>query len=267
MVNTNDEQKKHFVLVHGAGHGAWCWFKLKPLLEAVGHRVSALDLSACGTNTKVIYQVTSLYDYILPLLEFMATIPCEEKVVLVGHSLGGMCIALAMERFPEKVSVAVFLTAMMPDSVHKSSYVLDQFHEKTLGEDRLDNQVLPYKNNESDTELTSVLFGPNFISSKLYHLCSNEDRELRKILVRPGPLIRKSLKSAKLFTEERYGSVRRVYVICDEDSVIKKEFQRWMIDNNPVIETKELKGVNHMPMICDPKQVSLCLLDIALAYS
>lgn len=56
----------------------------------------------------------------------MATVPPEEKVVLVGHSLGGMNIALAMEKFPEKVSVSVFLTAFMPDSDHNPAYVLDQ---------------------------------------------------------------------------------------------------------------------------------------------
>ena len=122
----DQDSQKHFVLVHGACHGAWCWFKLKPLLEAAGHRVSAFDLSASGTNTKVIQQVTSLSDYTLPLLEFMAAVPAEEKVVLVGHSLGGMNIALAMDKFPEKVAVAVFLTAFMPDSVHKASYVIDK---------------------------------------------------------------------------------------------------------------------------------------------
>lgn len=39
---------KHFVLVHGLCHGAWCWYKLAPLLEAAGHRVTAVDLAASG---------------------------------------------------------------------------------------------------------------------------------------------------------------------------------------------------------------------------
>ncbi|XP_076909370.1 salicylic acid-binding protein 2-like [Bidens hawaiensis] len=118
-------EQKHFVLVHGACHGAWCWFKLKPLLEAAGHCVSAFDLSASGTNTEQIQHVATLLDYNKPLLEFMATLPQDEKVVLVGHSLGGMNTALAMEMFPEKVAVGVFLAAFMPDYVHKVSYVLE----------------------------------------------------------------------------------------------------------------------------------------------
>jgi hypothetical protein len=31
-----------------------------------------------------------------------------------------------MEKFPEKIAVAVFLSAFMPDTTHKPSFVLDQ---------------------------------------------------------------------------------------------------------------------------------------------
>ncbi|XP_024974421.1 salicylic acid-binding protein 2-like [Cynara cardunculus var. scolymus] len=264
MDATGDHQK-HFVLVHGACLGAWSWFKLIPLLEAAGHRVSAFDLSASGTDTKVIQQVTTLSDYTLPLLEFMATIPADEKVVLVGHSLGGMNIALAMEKFPERIAVAVFFTAFMPDSTHKPSYVLDTYNEKTPPEDRLDAKFLPY-NNEKDSE-TSILFGPKFISHKLAQLCSDEDRELLKILVKPSSLFLKDLHNAPKFTKEGFNYVQRVFVVCNEDQAIPKDFQQWMIDNNPVAEVKELKVVDHMPMLSDPKQVSVCLLDVALQYA
>ncbi|KAL7610406.1 hypothetical protein Lser_V15G12797 [Lactuca serriola] len=264
MTTTGDEEK-HFVLVHGACHGAWCWFKLKPLLEAAGHRVSAFDLSASGTNTKVIQDVATLADYSLPLLEFMATIPPEKKVVLVGHSLGGMNLALAMEKFPGKISIAVFLTAFMPDTAHTPSYVLDQYNKSTPQEAWLDTQLLSY-NDENESE-TSMLLGPEFLSLKLYQLCTNEDRELGKILIRPGSLFLKDLATAKHFTEGRFGSVKRAFIICDEDITIKEEFQRWMIENNPVVEVKELNGMDHMPMLCDPKQLSVCLLDIAHEYA
>ncbi|KAJ0692472.1 putative alpha/beta hydrolase-1 [Helianthus annuus] len=224
----------------------------------------------------------------------MATIPPEEKVVLVGHSLGGMNIALAMEKFPEKVSVAIFLTAFMPDSDHNPSYVLDQvisyfnfnllffffeifnlksllfllvlkYNEITPAEAWLDTQFLPYSA-ATGSEI-SMCFGPEFLSSKLYQLCSVEDRELGKTLMRPSSLFVKDLRNAERFTKRGFGSVRRVYVVCDEDNAIKEGFQRWMSDNNPVDEVKELKHVDHMPMLCDPKQLSVCLLDLAVQYA
>jgi pimeloyl-ACP methyl ester carboxylesterase len=35
-----------FGLVHGSWHGAWCWERLVPELEARGHRAVAVDLPA-----------------------------------------------------------------------------------------------------------------------------------------------------------------------------------------------------------------------------
>lgn len=119
-------EQKHFVLVHGACHGAWSWYKIKPLLESSGHRVTALDLAASGINAKSIKDVHSMAEYSEPLLELLASLPQNEKVILVGHSLGGLNLALAMEKYPEKISVAVFMTAFMPDTIHQPSYVLEQ---------------------------------------------------------------------------------------------------------------------------------------------
>ena len=44
----------------------------------------------------------------------MEALPSHERVILVSHSLGGMAISQAMEYFPSKISVAVFVTALMP---------------------------------------------------------------------------------------------------------------------------------------------------------
>ncbi|KAK6116195.1 hypothetical protein DH2020_050061 [Rehmannia glutinosa] len=90
-------QQVHIILAHGACHGAWCWYKLKPLLEAAGHRVTALDMAASGIDSRSLHELRSLADYTQPLLELMASIPAEEKVVLVGHSFGGMNLGLAMD--------------------------------------------------------------------------------------------------------------------------------------------------------------------------
>ncbi|KAK1559094.1 hypothetical protein Q3G72_010669 [Acer saccharum] len=104
----------HFVLVHGACHGAWCWYKVATLLKTAGHRVTALDMAASSTHPSQLHDIPSMSDYFKPLMEFMASLPPEERVILVGHSMGGYCISAAMESFPHKVSVAVFCTAFMP---------------------------------------------------------------------------------------------------------------------------------------------------------
>eukprot|EP00253_Pinus_taeda_P030361 PITA_30361 len=38
----------------------------------------------------------------------------DEKVILVGHSMGGMNLTCMMEQFPHRIAVAVFVTAFIP---------------------------------------------------------------------------------------------------------------------------------------------------------
>ncbi|XP_031095638.1 salicylic acid-binding protein 2-like [Ipomoea triloba] len=253
--------QKHFVLVHGSSHGAWCWYKLKPLLESGGHKVTALDLSASGVNPKQLRDLRTLHDYTLPLMELMAALPNGEKVILVGHSFGGINIALAMENFPHKISVAVFLTAFMPDSVHPPSYILDQFNKCTPAETWLDTQFLSCGTPEDP--LTSVVFGPQFMSKKLYQMCSPEDIALGGLLIRPSSYFTEDLPKVKKFTNEGYGSVKRVYIICSEDQAITLDFQRWLIENIGVVQAKEIKDADHMAMLSKPQQLCEYLLEIA----
>lgn len=105
---------KHFVLIHGAGHGAWCWYKLATLLTAAGHNVTALDLPGSGINLTEVQQIRSIADYSEPLIKLMESLPPQDRVILVGHSLGGLPLSLVMERFPSKIAAAVFATADMP---------------------------------------------------------------------------------------------------------------------------------------------------------
>nr|AAU95203.1 protein S [Catharanthus roseus] len=257
------EVMKHFVTVHGVGHGAWVYYKLKPRIEAAGHRCTAVNLAASGINEKKLEEVRSSIDYAAPLLEVLDSVPENEKVILVGHSGGGMTAAVGMEKFPNKISLAVFLNAIMPDTENRPSYVLEEYTAKTPPEAWKDCQFSAY----GDPPITSLVCGPEFISSTLYHLSPIEDHALGKILVRPGSLFIEDLLKAEKFTEEGFGSVPRVYVIAAEDKTIPPEFQRWMIENNPVKEVKEIKGADHMPMFSKPDELSQCLLDIAKKHA
>eukprot|EP00253_Pinus_taeda_P020141 PITA_20141 len=69
----------HFVLVHGAMHGAWCWYKIVELLEKDGHKVSAIDLMSAGTNPVTADSITSFEEYNQPLMHFLAKLPQTEK--------------------------------------------------------------------------------------------------------------------------------------------------------------------------------------------
>ncbi|XP_074295411.1 salicylic acid-binding protein 2-like [Silene latifolia] len=254
--------EKHFVLVHGACHGAWCWYKLKPLLQNAGHRVTALDMAACGINPTRIEEVQTLRDYSEPLIEFLAAQPEDQKVILVGHSLGGLSLSIAMEMFPEKIEIAVFLAAFMPDDQHTPFFIFDKFAEvNSEGDFWLDTE---FENSGDPRETrTTMLFGSKFLS-KMYHLSPREDLELIMMLKRPSSMFSHDLwKPETKLSEDKYGSVKRVYVVCTEDQAIIQVYQRWLANNSGVMEVEELEGADHMPMFCMPQELCDCLIKIA----
>jgi pimeloyl-ACP methyl ester carboxylesterase len=123
---------KHIVLVHGASLGGWSWFKVATPLRAAGYRVDTPDLAASGVDPRPLREVPTFRDYTQPLLDLLASLPEGHRVVLVGHSLGGVNVALAAETFPDKVAAVVFLCAFMPDCTARPSHVM----EKVRGEPR-----------------------------------------------------------------------------------------------------------------------------------
>ncbi|XP_059642902.1 methylesterase 10-like [Cornus florida] len=256
---------KHFVLVHGICHGAWSWYKLVNLLKSAGHRVTALDLAASGVDPKPIHEIASISDYIRPLMDFMASLPHDEGVVIVGHSYGGLAISLAMESFPEKISLAVFITAYMPNLDGPPSSIMQEFFRRTSPESLMDSRLTFDQGPEGPP--TSVIFGPDYMATKAYKHCQLEDLELAKMLVRPGGLFMGDMAKESLLTKEKYGSIARVYIVCEEDEVMVKEYQLWLIQNYKPKEVKSIAGADHMVMLSKPTQLCNCLQDISERYS
>lgn len=131
--------KTAFVLVHGGWHNRSAWDKVAPLLEAEGHVVLTLDLPGAGANT---IAPKSLYVRPFDLAAFaaepspVAGVTQEErtqavvalvkeaaslgddKVILVGHSAGGMTISAVAEQVPARLTAVVYLAGfMLPNGV------------------------------------------------------------------------------------------------------------------------------------------------------
>ena len=94
-----------------------------------------------------------------------------------------------------------------------------------------------------------------------------KDLELAKALARTGSLFLEDLSKAKKFSENAYGSVPRIFVVCDQDKAITEEFQRWMIENGCVSNVVEIRGSDHMPMFSKPKETYVCLVELASKYA
>lgn len=91
--------------------------------------------------------------------------------------------------------------------------------------------------------------------------------ELAKTLVRPSSVFQENLSKANNFSEEKFGKVTKVYVICSEDKILEKQFQEWLIQNSGIKNVMEIEGADHMAMFSKPQQLCQCLLHIAKKYA
>ncbi|PNU04199.1 alpha/beta hydrolase [Novosphingobium guangzhouense] len=122
-----------FVLVHGGGHGGWCYKPVAQRLRALGHEVHTPSLSGLADRAHLMSAAITLDTHIADiagLLEF------EDMagVILVGHSYGGMVITGAADRKPERVGHRVYLDAAYPrdgESLYEHAY--DAIHAARQG--------------------------------------------------------------------------------------------------------------------------------------
>jgi pimeloyl-ACP methyl ester carboxylesterase len=96
-----------FILVHGGFHGGWCWDRVVPELEKLGHEGVAPDLPGHGERRAE--RPANFHGRIQPILDIL-----QPGDVLVGHSGGGYDIAVAANHASEKVGHLIFLAAGLP---------------------------------------------------------------------------------------------------------------------------------------------------------
>jgi pimeloyl-ACP methyl ester carboxylesterase len=102
-----------YVLVHGGGHGGWCYQKVKRLLEPAGHEVFAPSLTGLAERSHLLSPDVDLDLHISDVVELLHYWDLRD-VVLVGHSYGGMVITGVADRAADRVGKLVYLDAANP---------------------------------------------------------------------------------------------------------------------------------------------------------
>jgi len=102
-----------FVLVHGGGHGGWCWKPLAQRLRARGHAVYTPTLTGLGERAHLL---GPHIDLDLQIDDVVHTLAFEDlsDVILVGHSYGGMVITGVADRATDRVGHLLYLDAAWP---------------------------------------------------------------------------------------------------------------------------------------------------------
>jgi pimeloyl-ACP methyl ester carboxylesterase len=102
-----------YVLVHGGGHGGWCYGRVARILRAAGHDVYAPTMTGLAERSHLVGPGVDLDCHIR---DIVAVLHFEDlrDVILVGHSYGGMVITGAADRAADRVGRLVFLDAANP---------------------------------------------------------------------------------------------------------------------------------------------------------
>ncbi|GLJ06209.1 hypothetical protein SUGI_0033470 [Cryptomeria japonica] len=242
----------HFVMVHGATLGAWCWYKVADLLVKAGHTVSSIDMASAGIDHSDADHISSLQEYNQPLTDFFTALPSQAKVIFVGHSAGGFNLSFTMEHFPDKI-----VTAFMPlsgttlsDMMNEVESIVGNFGDSTF-----------YYANGKENPATSVKFGTQFAREFLLQNSPSWDLTLWESLEKKFPIWQEPL----LYTAKNYGSVRRIYVVAKDDKYLVEAFQRKMIADNPPQMIYEIEGSAHTVFFSKPLRLAEVLIQIANA--
>jgi pimeloyl-ACP methyl ester carboxylesterase len=104
-----------FVLVQGAWHGGWCWRRVTRLLTARGHEVFTPTLTGVGERSHLIAPTIDLDIHVTDIVNLMWWERLD-RVVLVGHSYGGMVVSGVAEHMEKAIGSIVLLDAFYPDN-------------------------------------------------------------------------------------------------------------------------------------------------------
>ncbi|CAK9234582.1 unnamed protein product [Sphagnum troendelagicum] len=252
-------ESKHFVLVHGGGLGAWCWYKSIALLEESGFVATAVDLAGSGIEPTDPNQITSLAQYVKPLVEILENLAGTEKVILVGHNIGGGCISYVMECFPNRIAKAIFVAASM---VCTGQRAFDVFAKQEKGEEDLmpKAQKFIYGNGNASTP-TAVELDKSLVRDLFFNASPAKDIALATVSMRPIPFAPAMEKIT--LTPENYGRVRRFFIETTDDQALSPAAQQNIITQNPPQQVFSLKGSDHSPFFSKPQSLHKIFLEIA----
>jgi pimeloyl-ACP methyl ester carboxylesterase len=99
----------HFVLIHGAWHGGWCWEGVINALEKAGHTAEAPTMPGHHPDDDRAH--ITFDDYVDKITATLTRQP--SPVVLVGHSSAGFLLQSAAPKVPDKIAQLIFVNAFV----------------------------------------------------------------------------------------------------------------------------------------------------------
>jgi pimeloyl-ACP methyl ester carboxylesterase len=234
------------ILLHGSWHGAWCWHKVTPRLEAAGHRVLVPDLPAHGKSWRTFRGMVTLRSMVRVVTDLLDG--CDEPATIVVHSRSGIVASRAAELRPHKVARLVYLASFMLRGGERVAEYFFGDHDSLL------------QGNVAIDRLRAVdMIDARIQDEALYADCSPEDRALARALLTPEPSL-PALTRLKL-SEARYGAIDRYYIELTQDRAVSLKLQRELYARSPCKRVYSIDA-SHSAYFSKPDELSGVILEI-----
>jgi pimeloyl-ACP methyl ester carboxylesterase len=231
-----------FVLVHGGWLGGWVWKHVTPALCAAGHDVFTPTLTGLGERVHIATPDVGLETHIHDIVNLLQYEDLH-RVVLVGHSYGGMVITGVADRAAERLAQLVYLDAFVPEN---GQALYDLLPAPT--EARRYYQALATSQGEGWRIPLEAQWrtGPAGLLPWLNARWTDH------------PL--KCFDEAVRLQQPAGAGLPRTYIRCTRNDITGALFAKFAAD--PSWQVREL-AAEHAAMVTDPQALAALLLDIA----
>ncbi|WP_300600927.1 alpha/beta fold hydrolase [Niabella sp.] len=245
---------KTYVLVHGAGHGAWCWKKIIPVLEANGYQAVALDLPSRGSDPSKLANITLIDDVKRVTDIANAT---DGHVILVGHSSGGVIISQAADLLgAKKVDKLIYLDAFLPQNGESVFSLAEKIGQNKEGPS-VAKQEMPAPERFLFTEdKKSFKWNPELVQQLFYHDCSQEDITFAQKNLTWNSVA--SIATPVNVSDDSYGVIKKYYILCAEARDLDKSS---MVTNVQCEKVYKLPS-GHSPFLSMPGKLVDILIEM-----
>lgn len=240
-----------FLLIHGAHHTGACWGPVSARLRAAGHGVHAPDLppnAACDVPLPGV-DLNAYAGYVAGLLRDVG-----EPVILVGHSLAGVIVAAAAEQEPGAVRDLVYVAALMippGTSIHS-------FRRRFFGPDATQSDTARYRMLHDGGRVATI--DPEGARELMYQRCTEAEGRAAVAALRPQPL--QIYEDRLHVTPERWGSIRRTYVLTTDDRTLPSALSAYMLEEVGAHRVETIDA-DHSPFLSAPERLTRMLMAVA----
>jgi len=204
-----------YILIHGSLSGGWCWTKVKDILEGKGHKVIAPDLPGHEIGSRISPSEVNMDRYVSFVHSLIE--PNDEKVIFVGHSLGGAVITKVIDEISHDiVERAYYISALIP----KNGDIIGEMLKEDMGSEL--RKAFKINSNSKTIE-----FDWNAAREIYYNGCSDDDFLFAKKMVLPQSII----PFITPIEIKNHKVINRIGIVCENDKSLTPGYQRYIYKN------------------------------------